>query len=94
MLDNKFSLDFVYKTIKIIIVAAFIAASFPMLTPLLTAQDDGDDNQNHTLPPGINCDMADPIHYYCPMPPPNRTCNVYGDLPSAPTDLILRYPDC
>jgi hypothetical protein len=59
-----------------------------------TDNDDDDDNQNQMLPPRINCDMADPLHYYCPMPPPNRTCNVYGDLPSAPTDLILRYPEC
>jgi hypothetical protein len=76
---------------KIIIVATFVSALYQMMTPLVIAQDDDKDNQinnNQTqskemcrgfgiVCPPINSDMADPIHYYCPMPPPNRTCNAY-----------------
>jgi hypothetical protein len=94
MSDIKFSLDLMYEKIKLIIISAFVVASFPIVTLLAITQDDGDGTQNRTLPPGINCDLADPIHYYCPMLPSNRTCNVYGDSPAAPDDLILRYPEC
>jgi hypothetical protein len=80
------------KKIKLIIISAFVVASFPIVTPLAIAQDDDDGTENRTLPPGINCDMADPIHYYCPMPPSNQTCNVYNATPGL-YDLIER-PNC